>query len=214
MAAMSSRNGAPSCFMNDAEPKFLNVTQTARRLGISRRTVQRNAPQGSWLRNKYNLVDADELRRILLIGAPFDTLKNLKKSGYPAGVPRKESGLKGRRAWAARRKKQNYEKEKSKRKALLAINRRSREYPNDVGIRFSIEAVLLRFMGWKKFTNSGDPILGWETDRLRYLQKTLMPIIEFFSEIETVIVAREGPFTTQGEGKKILNLIPKRGKET
>jgi hypothetical protein len=123
------------------------------------------------------LVDVEQLKQKLLIGAPIGTPR---KAGYPAGVPRETSGLRGKQAWAQRRKKRKYLDEKIKRER--GKKRRSKEYPL-FGIPFTIEGVVLRFLGWRRWVSERDPFEDWDIDRLRLLKHQLGPIEEFLEVI-------------------------------
>jgi hypothetical protein len=157
---------------------FQTVSKTAQTLKVSRRTVQRNAPNDSHLRTKDGLVDVDRLRQKLWIGAPPGAPR---KSGYPAGVPRRTSGARGQKAWAKRDRE---------RQRTLRKKNRSAEYPNNAGIPFTLESVILRFTGWVKWVQERDPIAEWETDRLQQVRSLLTPIRSFVTDLEFAISER------------------------
>lgn len=167
-------------------PRFQNVSQAARSLNVSRRTVQRNAPKGSGLRDKRGLVDVKKLEARLWIGAPIGAPRN---AGYPAGVPRRKSGPKGQAAWAARDRERKTFAENAARELLK--RRRRKRYPARAGIPFTIQGVILRFRSWQYWVKSSDPFDELNADDLRHLRSLLNEFTTFAAYIESLIRQKE-----------------------
>ena len=159
--------------MSASTVAFQSVAQAARTLGIDRKTVQRRAPTGSKLRNKEGLVDVENLRKKLWIGAPVGAPR---KSGYPAGVPREKSGVMSQNVRAERQEARD---------AKAAKKCRDGDSP------FTLDDIVERFVGWKKYTENGNPFEDWDHDRLREIERALMPVIELFAELQFIIRERE-----------------------
>lgn len=55
----------------------------------------------------------------------------------------------------------------------------------------SVESVLLRFMAWARANRARETITSWPTSRLRHIQQTIAPVVQFNQAITLILEGRK-----------------------
>lgn len=73
---------------------------------------------------------------------------------------------------------------------VMRTEDRKEQYPNDAGIPFTLESVILRFRGWMNWMQEGNPMSEWETDQLNRIKHLMGVFLDFAADVEIAIGQR------------------------